>query len=59
MGINNLQFVRMCAISATHKTFWDYMIAVIYLLVFLLFATMSIIVVFIFKKFVPKMSSIR
>ncbi|CAD8166969.1 unnamed protein product [Paramecium pentaurelia] len=49
----------MCAISATHKSFWDYIIATIYLVVFLLFATMSIIYVFAFKKLVPKMSSIR
>ncbi|CAK79462.1 unnamed protein product (macronuclear) [Paramecium tetraurelia] len=49
----------MCAISATHQSFWDYIIASFYLFVFLLFATMSIIYVFTFKRLVPKMSSIK
>ncbi|CAD8161005.1 unnamed protein product [Paramecium octaurelia] len=49
----------MCAISATKKKIWDFIIALVYLFVFLLFATMSLIYVFAFKKLVPKMSSIR
>lgn len=49
----------MCAISATNSKIWDFIIATVYLFVFLLFATMSIIYVFTFKKLVPKMSSIR
>ncbi|CAD8075462.1 unnamed protein product [Paramecium sonneborni] len=58
-GIISISLNGMCAISATHQPVWDYIIAIIYLLVFLLFATMSLIFVFTFKRLVPKMSSIR
>ncbi|CAD8065191.1 unnamed protein product [Paramecium primaurelia] len=57
--IISLTLNGMCAISATNSKIWDFIIATVYLFVFLLFATMSIIYVFTFKKLVPKMSSIR
>ncbi|CAD8066218.1 unnamed protein product [Paramecium sonneborni] len=49
----------ICAISATNDLTWDFIISISYLLVFLLFAIMSVIYVIAFKKIIPKFSTMR
>ncbi|CAD8088028.1 unnamed protein product [Paramecium sonneborni] len=58
-NIISISLNGICAIAATHDSIWDYIIALVYMIVFLLFATMSSIIVLTFKKLVPKMSSIN
>ncbi|CAD8174199.1 unnamed protein product [Paramecium octaurelia] len=58
-NIVSLTLNGICAISATDSETMDFVISLSYLLIFLLFGTMSVIYVLTLKKLIPKYSTIR
>ncbi|CAK79748.1 unnamed protein product (macronuclear) [Paramecium tetraurelia] len=58
-NIVSLTLNGICAISATDSETMDFVISLSYLVIFLLFGTMSVIYVLTLKKLIPKYSTIR